>query len=176
MVDERYYDERNEIVGEVPQGVEEVPIPEGDLHLRLVIPSGEEFALPAVGIREVIQQEVSKITPIPNASPLLLGTINLRGEIIWVADLGQFLGYSQMLNTDRGEIPVVAIEDQEITIGLAVEGLGGLAWIDPGQVFLSSNVPDHVMPFVTGQWQDENGKRILILDPAAMIHSARWAA
>ena len=63
---------------------------EGELHLRFFLPSNEEFALPAIAIREVMQQPPDRITPIPNASPLLLGTINLRGQVIWVADLGQF--------------------------------------------------------------------------------------
>jgi purine-binding chemotaxis protein CheW len=66
--------------------------PEGELYLRFHLPSQEEFALPAIAIREVMQQSPERITPIPNASPLLLGTLNLRGQVIWVADLGQFLG------------------------------------------------------------------------------------
>ena len=32
----------------------ELETPEGDLHLRFFVPSGEEFALPATAIKEVI--------------------------------------------------------------------------------------------------------------------------
>ncbi|MEM1392839.1 MAG: chemotaxis protein CheW, partial [Cyanobacteria bacterium P01_H01_bin.150] len=70
----------------------EVESKDGELHLRFFIPSHQEFALPATGIKEVIELSPDRITPIPNASPLLLGTLNLRGRVIWVADLGQFLG------------------------------------------------------------------------------------
>ncbi|MFM6409953.1 MAG: chemotaxis protein CheW, partial [Microcystis sp.] len=68
---------------------QELETPVGELYLRFYLPSQEEFALSAVSIGEVIQQPLDRITPIPNASPLLLGTINLRGQVIWVADLGQ---------------------------------------------------------------------------------------
>jgi twitching motility protein PilI len=102
----------------------ELKTTEGELYLRFYLPSADEFALPATGIKEVMQQSPDRITAIPNASPLLLGTINLRGQVIWVADLGQFLGDSHLLNIDRGEIPVIAIEDQETILGLAVDRLG----------------------------------------------------
>ena len=93
---------------------QELQTPVGELYLRFYLPSQDEFALSAVGICEVMQQPLDRITPIPNASPLLLGTINLRGQVIWVADLGQFLGDSSPLNTDRAEIPIIAIGTIEI--------------------------------------------------------------
>jgi twitching motility protein PilI len=75
--------------------------PEGELHLRFYLSSNNEFALPAIAFREVMQQDPDRITPIPNTSPLLLGTMNLRGQVIWIADLGQFLGDEGILKTDR---------------------------------------------------------------------------
>ncbi len=155
------------------QGVE---APEGELHLLFVLPSGDEFALPAAGIREVMQQEPERITPIPNASPLLLGTINLRGEIIWVADLGQFLGYPNMLNTDKTEIPVIAIEEQETILALAVESLGAMQWLDVDTLQIPQNVPDHIAPYVQGEWVNEKNHYVRLLDQIAILRSARWVA
>jgi purine-binding chemotaxis protein CheW len=100
---------------------QELESPEGELHLRFYVSTDQEFALPATGIREVLSQAPDRITPIPNASPLLLGTLNFRGRVIWVADLGQFLGEQTVLNTDRPEIPVIAVEDQDTMLGLAVD-------------------------------------------------------
>lgn len=158
------------------QSVEGVEAPEGEPHLRFMLSSGEEFALPATGIREVMQQEPERITPIPNASPLLLGTINLRGEIIWVADLGQFLGYPNMLNTDRAEIPVIAIEDQETILGLAVDKLGAIEWLDLDTIQMPYNIPDHIAPYIQGEWQDERSNYVRLLDQVAILRSARWVA
>lgn len=163
---------------------EQVVSREGELHLRFYLASGDEFALPATGIKEVMQQEPDRITPIPNASPLLLGTINLRGQIIWVADLGQFLGDPALLNTERSEIPVIAIEDQDIILGLAVEKLGDMEWLDNKKLKTTTDVPDYIVPYVQGEWllNQQDTEQVLksqylrLLDQVAILRSARWVA
>jgi twitching motility protein PilI len=150
--------------------------PEGELHLRFHIPSHQEFALQATGIREVIELSPDRITPIPNASPLLLGTLNLRGRLIWVADLGQFLGDATPLNTDRSEIPVIAIQDQDIIVGLGVDQICGMGWLDTQSLMLPNNIPDTMAPFLRGEWLDTNNNKYLrLIDQTAILRSARWA-
>jgi purine-binding chemotaxis protein CheW len=150
--------------------------PEGELHLCFYLASGAEFAFPATGIAEVMQQSPDQIAPIPNASPLLLGTMNLRGKVIWVADLGQFLGDSGVLKTDRPAIPVIAIEHQEQVLGLAIEQIGDMAWLNVDHLEIYHNPPDNIAPFLQGQWRDlEKGDRILnLLEPSKILRSARW--
>lgn len=157
---------------------QELESPEGELHLRFYVPSGNEFALPAIGIREVIAPSPDRITPIPNVSPLLLGTLNVRGRVIWVADLGQFLGDTTALNTDRPELPVIAVEDQDTILGLAVDRIVGMDWLDVEQIKMPTNVPDSMAPFLRGEWVlGEKGDRYLrLLDQVAILRSARWAA
>jgi purine-binding chemotaxis protein CheW len=157
---------------------QELESPEGELHLRFFVPSGNEFALPATGIKEVLSKSPDQITAIPNASPLLLGTINFRGRVIWVSDLGQFLGDAVMLNTDRSEIPIIAVEDQDTLLGLAIERLGEMDWLDVDQVQLPTNVPDSMGPFLRGEWVlDKDSNQVLrLLNQEAILRSARWAA
>ena len=152
--------------------------PEGELYLRFFVTSGDEFALPATGIRRIIEQSPDRITPVPNVSPLLLGTLNEQGRVIWVADLGQFLGYPAQLNTDRPEIPVIAVEDQGTMLGLAVDQIVGTDWMDLEELSLSQSTPDTMAPFLKGEWViDENSKYLLrLLDHVAVLRSARWAA
>ena len=141
---------------------QELESPEGELHLRFYVSSGEEFALPATGIREVLSPVPDRITPVPNVSPLLLGTLNVRGRVVWVADLGQFLGDSTPLNTDRQEISVIAVEDQDILLGLAVDRIVGMEWL---------------APFLRGEWVMGEDRRFLrLLDQISILRSARWAA
>jgi twitching motility protein PilI len=158
--------------------LQELESPEGELHLRFFIPSGDEFALPATGIKEVISPSPDRITPVPNVSPLLLGTLNIRGQVVWVADLGQFLGDLTPLNTDRSEIPVIAIEDQDIILGLAVDRIEDMDWLDVEDVQMPVNVPDSVAPFLRGEWvmDADNDHFLRLLDQVAIIRSARWAA
>jgi twitching motility protein PilI len=157
---------------------QELESPEGELHLRFYIPSGSEFALPATGIREVLSPSPDRITPVPNVSPLLLGTLNVRGRVVWVADLGQFLGDPVPLNTDRQEISVIAVEDQDILLGLAVDRIVGMDWLDIEHVQVASTAPDSVAPFLRGEWvlEAETGKCLRLLDQVSILRSARWAA
>lgn len=157
---------------------QELESPEGELHLRFYIPSGEEFALPAMGIREVISPSPDRITPIPNVSPLLLGTLNVRGRVIWVADLGQFLGDTTPLNTDRPDIPVIAVEDQDAMLGLAVDRIIDMDWLDVDEMQMPTNVPDGMAPFLRGEWavDSRNDRFLRLLDQIAILRSARWAA
>jgi twitching motility protein PilI len=157
---------------------QELESPEGELHLRFYVTSGNEFALPATGIREVLSPTPDRITPIPNVSPLLLGTLNVRGRVVWVADLGQFLGDPTPLNTDKPEVSVIAVEDQDTMLGLAVDRIVGMEWLDLDEVQLSSNVPDSVAPFLRGEWRldSQSNKSLRLLDQVAILRSARWAA
>lgn len=148
---------------------------EGELHLRLYLPSQRELAIPATGIREVVSQSPNLITPIPNASVLLLGAMNLRGQVIWVADLGQFLGEPGVLTTERSEIPIITIEDQEMMMGLAVEEILGMEWLKSEDLDIASNLSDEMDPFIQGEWERESAP-LLLLDPSAILRSARWAA
>lgn len=152
--------------------------PRGELYLRFFIASGHEFALPAVGIREVISQPLERITTIPNASSLLLGTLNLRGRVIWVADLGQFLGSATLLNTDRSEIPVIAIEDGDTVLGLAVDKVVGMEWLDIDRLKRSNQSSDSIAPFLRGKWvlKKEAEKSLWLLDQVSILRSTRWAA
>jgi twitching motility protein PilI len=152
--------------------------PEGELHLRFYLASGEEFALSAMSVSEVLHQSPDEIAPIPNASPLLLGTINLRGKIVWVADLGQFLGDNGILNTDRPSIPIIAIEHQEQVLGLAIERIGGIDWLDAEQIKIYRNPSERMAPFIQGQWLlDEEHDRVLnLLEPSKILRSARWGS
>ncbi|QZZ21013.1 chemotaxis protein CheW [Leptothermofonsia sichuanensis E412] len=157
---------------------QELESPEGELHLRFYVASGNEFALPATGIKEVLSPSPDRITPVPNVSPLLLGTLNVRGRVVWVADLGQFLGDPVALNTDRPEVSVIAVEDQDIMLGLAVDRIVGMAWLDIEEIQMPTNVPDSVAPFLRGEWllDNQTNKYLRLLDQVAILRSARWAA
>ena len=159
-------------------GIQELENPEGEQHLRFYLPSGNEFALLATDIREVIYQSPEGITAIPNVSPLLLGAINVRGRVIWVADLAQFLGEQIPINTDQTEIKIIAVEDQETILGLAVDKIVGMEWLDEKKLRMPTDVTDAMAPFLRGEWVfGEKGEHFLrLLDQEAIIRSARWAA
>ena len=151
---------------------------EGELYLRFYVASSQEFALPATVVREVISAPLDRITPIPNAPYALLGTLNLRGRVIWVADLGYFLNEPNALNTERAEISVIAVEEQDTMVGLAVDRIVGMEWLDVDEIE-QKNLPDSSANlFVRGEWllDELANKNLQLLDQKAIIQSGLWLA
>ncbi len=150
---------------------------EGELCLTFFVPSGKKFALPAVGVREVISTIADRITPIPNASPLLLGTFNWRGQVIWIADLGQFLGDTVLVNTDRTEVSILVVEEQETVMGFAISSVANTEWLSINQMAAAQNLPDSTLSFVKGGFLINQEEGLLhLLDQVAILSSARWAS
>ena len=150
---------------------------DGELCLRFDVPSGNEFALPASGVREVMSVYFDRITPIPNASPFLLGTYNWRGQVIWVADLGQFLGDQVLVNTDQNEVSVLIVEEQELVMGFAVRAVANTEWLDLERML----APDPHMPvamsgFIKGVYQAAGSEtsQLRLLDRVAILRSSHW--
>jgi purine-binding chemotaxis protein CheW len=149
---------------------------EGELCLSFFVPSGKKFALPAFGVREVISTLADRITPIPNASPFLLGTFNWRGQVIWIADLGQFLGDTVLVNIDRGEVSLLVVEEQETVMGFAIRSVANTEWLNADRMIASPNIPDNMLTFVKSEYRLEDEEFLYLLDQVAILSSARWAS
>jgi len=160
--------------------VSEITTPEGELHLRFFVGSGTEFALPATGIREVLELTPDRINPMPNVSPLLLGTVNIRGRVMWVGDLGQLLGENVPVNVDRSEVSIVAIEHQGAMLGLAIERIGVMAWLEMANLKMPRGLSDGLAPYVKGEWEtfgpDGEPTMLRLLDHVNILQSPRWAS
>lgn len=153
-----------------------VEVREGELCLTFCVPSGKKFALPAFGVREIISTLVDRITPLPNASPFLLGTFNWRGQVIWIADLGQFLGDTTLVNTDRGEVSMLVVEEQETVMGFAISNVANTEWLTPDRLSPIQNIPDAMASFVKGEYSPAEEEFLYLLDQIAILSSARWAS
>ena len=155
--------------------LQELEVPAGELHLRCQLTSGTELAFAAAGIAEVMSVSAEQITPMPNVSPLLLGALNFRGKVIWVADLGQFLGDSQPLNSDRNDLPILAITDgQDTVLAVAVHTVVGMEWLEKDSLQTAAGCPEEMAPFVLGEWAADADQTLRLLDPGAIIRSSRW--
>ncbi len=152
--------------------------PEGDLHLRFFLESEAEFALPAMGIREVLSIASDQITPVPNVSPYLLGILNLRGQVVWVSDIGQFLGEPKPISIDQGELSVIVIESGDIMLGLAVASVKGMEWLNADALRPSSVSNEGLIPFLVGEWgsSQDSETPLQLINPDAIVKSARWSA
>jgi len=72
---------------------------------------------------------------------------------------------------------VIAIEDHDTILGLAVEKIGDIVWLDIEQMKMPNQVPDTMAPFIRGECQmGENKDPLRLLDQIAVVRSARWGA
>lgn len=88
------------------------------LYARLVV-DGEDYCIPIAQVRE--NRRWSPTTRLPHSPPYMLGSMNLRGEVIPIIDLAALLGFSPIKPTDRNVI--VIVEEGEKLLGLAVEAV-----------------------------------------------------
>lgn len=146
----------------------------GELYLRFGLTSGEEFVLPAMGVQEVAGMTPDRISAVPNVPPVVMGAYNWRGQVIWVGDLGQFLGMPP-LNTNRAELSVIVVADRGVTCGLAVDRVVGTEFLDPRQLRppLSSETMPQGKALVQGEWVV--GEAVIrLLEPKALVDSPLW--
>lgn len=146
---------------------------EADLHLRFDLNSQPGLAFAAASVVEVVELNTSQVTTVPNASPTLVGTFNLRGEILWVLDL-EYCLYRRLFRGSGTSFPVVVIRDGDYLLGLAVQTIQGMTWLDKYQVeaVRPETIPPALAPLVRGHSPAAN---LLILDAAAVFRARYWA-
>lgn len=162
-----------------------VEAPRGDLHLCFELATLQcpdepgYFAFPATGIVEVIELSDAQITVVPNTSPVVVGAFNLRGEVLWIVDLEYCLQSTSF--TASGLITVIIIQDGEQKLGLPVDGIKGMVWLDPAQMQpeLPATMSPRLQPFVQAQVRSASISEqatLYVLDPTAIMRSQFWAA
>jgi purine-binding chemotaxis protein CheW len=90
----------------------------------------QEFALDIMAVREI--RSWTAPTPLPGAQAHVHGTIDLRGAIIPVLDLGLRLGLA--IGPPGPHSVVVVAEIGGRLVGLRVDGVSDLIHLDPGRL------------------------------------------
>ncbi|WP_218079913.1 chemotaxis protein CheW [Anthocerotibacter panamensis] len=152
------------------------PAPQGDLYLKFELGSGQQLAFPATGVLEVVELPTENITAMPNMHPLLMGTYNLRGEILWLVDLA-LLFQNTYLTVANGQYPVIVVQDEDAPVGLAVARICGMSWLDGERIQpVGQAPPANLRPFVRGSFPqtDDDLASVLLLDPDTLVRSRPW--
>jgi purine-binding chemotaxis protein CheW len=118
-----------------------------------------------VGIRVEALQEVTvgvALTPVPLASPLVAGLLNLRGHVVTAVDLRRCL---EMRDRPSSERPVhVIMRTDEGAVSLLVDAVGEVFQLDhddcePPPITLRGRLRD----LITGAYKLD-GRLLLVLD------------
>jgi len=83
--------------------------------------SGEEFAVPIMKVKEII--EYSDLTNVPMVPEFIAGAINLRGSVVPVVNLAIKFGMSPGEITRRTCVVIMEVEmdDEQIVMGVLVD-------------------------------------------------------
>jgi purine-binding chemotaxis protein CheW len=90
------------------------------IQVRLRV-AGEAYAVPVENVLEVVRP--GEVTPVPGSPAELLGVLNLRGQIVAVADLAQILGLhaaappARMLVAESGDLRAGFVIDEVTEVG-----------------------------------------------------------
>jgi chemotaxis signal transduction protein len=90
------------------------------IHVRLRV-AGEAYAVPVGNVLEVVRP--GAVTAVPGSAAGLLGVLNLRGQVLAVADLAQILGLraaappARMLIAESGSLRAGFVVDEVSEVG-----------------------------------------------------------
>jgi purine-binding chemotaxis protein CheW len=138
------------------------------------------FAIQLTVVREVLPANEQSISPVPNTPAALLGLINLRGEILAVADFGQSIGGNPVDVKDSQSRIVIQqttnpqeVNSPPIRLGLAVSQVEGVLFFNPDQIVSAAEVSYEIAPFLEGLY-DWDGRLVMVVNTAAIAHGDRW--
>ncbi|MFW6358308.1 MAG: chemotaxis protein CheW [Chroococcales cyanobacterium] len=139
-----------------------------------------QFAIEITSVREVLILETQPITSVPNTLPFLLGLMNLRGEILAIADFSRFIGGEGVArHQEDSRILVLEVPNPSdvklppIRMGLAVSFVEGVLSLNPDDIVSAEEVDEALAPFLRGLY-DYQGRLLMIVDVEAIAQSERW--
>lgn len=124
----------------------------GILYLFFQI-DGQEFGMPAGGIKEI--RRLAGVTPVPHAPKTIAGVTNVRGRILTVSDAKRAMGLA-----DRGDERIehlLVLDDDGVERGVAVAKATRVVRLAPGQTS---------QPFYTG---DAGGAPVQLIPPSNFV-------
>ena len=138
------------------------------------------FAIQITAVREVFTVSEQALAPVPNTPFFVLGLMNLRGEIIPVADFGYFINVKPVNRKSReGRILILETEDSRaqhilpMRIGLAVSGIEGVVNLYLENIASAAEVSRELAPILKGLY-DLEGRLIMILDVETIAFAKDW--
>lgn len=128
---------------------------------------GEEYALPAICIREVVNFP-ARISALPLSPAFLEGVFTLRGTVIPVVNLGRV--FRPEARAAEANDKIAILDFQGVLVGLLFDATGEILRVRPEQRSTLSYANGDARGVVAGTILLDNGARLVqVLDPAALV-------
>lgn len=139
--------------------------------LKFQLASSVVAMLPARTVQEAVVLPTRRVMAMPNMPAALLGLVNRRGRVFWVANLVRLLGlpvpdrHSQQYN-------LVVVQGRQTPLALQVESIEGIVSFPPEAIHPPpNNVSNIILPYLTG-CVTHNNETIFILDVESLLQSS----
>ncbi len=90
--------------------------------LRLPLGPQDSGLLALEQITEILQIEVAEVLPVPDMPSCVMGICNWRGEMLWLVDFNDLVGYPSPWPTQQSSTPitVIVVQVNHQAVGLGV--------------------------------------------------------
>ncbi len=156
------------------QFVKTLAIPErqviGDAYLKFQLAPRVPAVIAVRSVEEATVLPVSEVTAIPNMPPCMLGLVNRRNRVIWIANLVRLLGMP-VLERPRAQYSMVIVKAGS-ALGLMVDDIEGIVHL-PAEAL--SPPPPQVNPILVPYLKAcavQDDQIILVLDAEAVLQSS----
>jgi positive phototaxis protein PixI len=150
------------------------PVMEKFLRFQL----GEEgiALLPLNIIKQVMQVSVSDILSVPQMPSCVLGIYNWRGEMLWMVDIGKFMGFPNLATSGLENLMTIAIQVGEQYLGLIVQQINDIELHDVNQINMPSLglFSPEILPYLQGYLIGANQEVLMVLNGDAIAQAPLW--
>lgn len=139
---------------------------------------GEEgiALLPLNVIKQVMQVSVAEILTVPQMPSCVLGIYNWRGEMLWMVDIGKFMGFPNLTTGGLENLMAIVIQVQEQYLGLVVQRINDIELHDANQINMPSLglFPPEILPYLQGYLMGANKEVLMVLNGDAIAQAPLW--
>jgi positive phototaxis protein PixI len=131
-------------------------------------------------ITEVLRVSLTEICGVPQMPNCVLGIYSWRGEMLWLVDLEEMLGYPPLLQNSNllSKMMAIVLENDGKYLGILVRQLTDIESLDTQQMKIPSADLFYpaMSPFLQGYFTNASEEMIFNLDAMAIIQSPMWGS
>lgn len=129
-------------------------------------------------IIEVVTVSLTDICSVPQMHSCILGIYNWRGEMLWIIDLEEMLGYTSVTQEARlvPKMMVIVVQTEGKSLGILVRKLIDIYWLDTDLMKLpdSQLFKPEIIPRLYGYFINDSEDIIINLNANAIVKSPIW--
>jgi len=131
--------------------------------------------MPTGQLAEILSINLAQIVEIPDMSAAVMGATNWRGEVLWLVDLGYYLGFESfsMPTNSQATCNVIIIRSRDRIIGFVVEKVRKMVRCDVSQIqpARSGQTSPQLERCLKGYWLAAKQEMFLALDGDALVRA-----